>query len=420
MKRLLRRLLESRRVHAYLRAVYREIQPPADIIPEAMPLPSRESVLREPRLNLIIPALSSDSIFGGIRTALDLFDELRKGYRNARIIITDQQAFGVKDNAAFASWEIRKLDDPKEGGLEVVVAGDRWKKTLAVSTGDRFIATAWWTALIAESIQKEQRVRYGAGDPYRYIYLIQDFEPGFYPWSSRYVLAEGTYRQQENMVAVFNSAMLRDYFCREGYRFPREYVLEPRLNARLRECGAEMTVARKRQILVYGRPSVERNAFALIVMGLREWVSRNPESGWVFLSVGEGHEDIILGHGNILRSLGKLSLEEYARCLLESTIGISLMISPHPSYPPLEMAAFGVHVITNGFKGKDLSRLSSRIHSVDSLDAGSLAGEIDALQHKEGTGGLAEGLWLREYSAGECDFAKIKAAVLRDIGHSEY
>jgi hypothetical protein len=40
------------------------------------------------------------------------------------------------------------------------------------------------------------------------------------------------------------------------------------------------------------------------------------------------------------------------------------MVSPHPSYPPLEMAAFGAQVVTNGFANKNLSALSSFLHSV--------------------------------------------------------
>ena len=40
------------------------------------------------------------------------------------------------------------------------------------------------------------------------------------------------------------------------------------------------------------------------------------------------------------------------------------MISPHPSYPPLEMSTFGVEVITNSFANKDLTDFSSKIHNI--------------------------------------------------------
>ena len=63
-------------------------------------------------------------------------------------------------------------------------------------------------------------------------------------------------------------------------------------------------------------------------------------------------------------SLGKLSLDDYAAALSESAIGVSLMLSPHPSYPPLEMAQFGVRVVTNGFANKDLGAEAQGIVSL--------------------------------------------------------
>jgi len=58
-----------------------------------------------------------------------------------------------------------------------------------------------------------------------------------------------------------------------------------------------------------------------------------------------------------MRSLGGLSYKKYQEVLSEADIGISLMLSPHPSYPPLEMSNMGLKVITNdylGFKKKYL------------------------------------------------------------------
>ena len=59
--------------------------------------------------------------------------------------------------------------------------------------------------------------------------------------------------------------------------------------------------------------------------------------------------------------------EEYAKILEESYAGISLMASPHPSYPPLEMASFGVKVITNTFANKDLKDFNENIISMNSI-----------------------------------------------------
>lgn len=50
--------------------------------------------------------------------------------------------------------------------------------------------------------------------------------------------------------------------------------------------------------------------------------------------------------------------------MLTSYAGISLMISPHPSYPPLEMSTFGVRTITNCYENKDLSGFNNNIISL--------------------------------------------------------
>ena len=43
----------------------------------------------------------------------------------------------------------------------------------------------------------------------------------------------------------------------------------------------------------------------------------------------------------------------------ESDILLSLMLSPHPSYPPLEMAASGGLVVTTSYEGKSARQLAS-------------------------------------------------------------
>jgi hypothetical protein len=74
-----------------------------------------------------------------------------------------------------------------------------------------------------------------------------------------------------------------------------------------------------------------------------------------------------------MRSIGKLSLEAYAELLWETAVGVSLMSSPHPSYPPLEMAHFGVLTITNRYANKDLSSSHDNIISLDDIRAETIA-----------------------------------------------
>ena len=70
-----------------------------------------------------------------------------------------------------------------------------------------------------------------------------------------------------------------------------------------------------------------------------------------------------------------MTLDDYAALMHRASVGVSLMCSPHPSYPPLEMAAFGITTITNSFVTKDLSAIP-HITSLDSLSIEGLANAI--------------------------------------------
>lgn len=381
LRKFAKLILANQRVSSYLKSLYVEARTGVQAetsIGEAFPINCRESAFDLPRFNLFVPALSIQHVFGGISTALDFFDALTEGQTNVRLILTDQSAFSLDDNPAFADWVISSLDDDDGKGRRIIPAGDRYGKTLVVGKHDRFVGTAWWTALSIKSIQQWQCRLYKSNRVIDFIYLIQDFEPGFYPWSSRYALAESTYHDNENVIAVFNSSFLKSFFDTESYDFPHAYVFEPSLHPKLRqELIQAKNTSREHKVLIYGRPSVDRNAFQIIVMAIKQWVEKNPQSDWEFISAGETFSPIELGSGKLLSSLGKLSLLDYTRVLSNASVGISLMISPHPSYPPLEMAAFGIRTITNRYKGKDLSVLTSQIISIDSVSPVSLEKILD-------------------------------------------
>lgn len=388
MGRIARALLGQPRLRAYLKRVYLDAAgaPPAapdmpeTSIPETTPLNCRPSEFEAPRLNLLVPALALQDVFGGIATALELFRELGGDDQNLRIVLTERLSFDAADNPAYQGWRVASLDDADGPGRRIVPAADRYGRTLPVGPGDRFVATAWWTAVCAREIQQWQAQQFSFEPAPRFLYLIQDYEPGFYPWSARYALADATYRDTERVVALFNTRLLRRFFEDEGYRFASAFEFEPRLGEKLRALREQaMTLARERRVLVYGRPGVPRNAFPIIVEGLRRFVATNPDSDWTFVSAGEAHPPIELGGGRMLTSVGKLTIEQYAQELGRCGIGVSLMVSPHPSYPPLEMAAFGMQVITNRYKSKDLSALAPNIHSLDAVSPPALAAKLAAL-----------------------------------------
>lgn len=315
------------------------------------------------RINLLIPAGSTHHIYGGMETGYRLFFEMLPSFDAGRIIITNEKGFSPEKNPALCEW-LRSGGKEKQTREYFCLADDP-RAPLSVAASDVFIATAWWTARIAREIQEYQLRAIGAKQPRKFIYLIQDYEPGFYPWSTRYALADSTYADSHLYVGVINSSLLRDFFYyHTPHRLNDHYVFEPTLHPELLRLLPQTKQGEKR-ILIYGRPGVARNAFEAILLGLRKWAAEFPTSDeWQPVSVGEHHPNYTLGNSRHLISLGKLSLENYSIELQRASVGISLMISPHPSYPPLEMAAYGIRTITNQYANKDLSALVPGIISV--------------------------------------------------------
>jgi hypothetical protein len=328
------------------------------------------------RLNLVVPTVDGARTFGGIRTALDLFEAVGAEAAQRRIISVATSG-PVPTSGPPGYDETAPGDDPVTD-LQFVRL-DHAGAPLAVRPDDVFVATFWTTAELVGRIRRWQTTTFGSA-PSRSAYVIQDYEPGFYPWSAQSMIASDTYRSTTETIAVFNTTMLQEYFHDVGVRFSREFAFEPRILTTLRAAMDAPERARSRTIVVYGRPRTPRNAFPAIVDGLRAWRRADPRAiEWRTVSVGQSHPDVDLGVGDPLRSIGKLDLDGYASLLRESAIGISLMVSPHPSYPPLEMAHLGLLVLSNTFANKDLSRWHSNIVSTDDISAAALAARLSEL-----------------------------------------
>ena len=323
------------------------------------------------RINLVVLGLASRDV-GGTSTAIRLLETMAACFSRVRIVVIgeDEREF---EASVWEGWELASRAPSAVRSIDYLSPG---KRLLSIGPNDYFIATQWRTAHFVFQVHALQH-----GIHNRVIYLIQDFEPGFYSWGSLYAIADSTYHHRESTIAVFNTRLLSDYFERYDYRFFKAYTFEPSLNPVLAVHRLKMSVKRKRRLLlVYGRPNSQRNAFTIVVAALKAWAGSFPCAGdWEVVSLGEKHMDIVISAGVTLHSKGKVSLDAYSSYLLEAAVGLSLMISPHPSYPPLEMAEFAVRVVTNSFANKDLSTRSSYITSVPEVTPQRIAAELARL-----------------------------------------
>lgn len=322
-----------------------------------------------PRLTLVIPSVDPLGAFGGVTTAIDIFlDIAHRTGAQPRIITDDfekQMDRSVIDRRAAAIG----LDPAAVEILRRTVEAP----TVSVRSRDVFIAYNWYIALNVRTLIDKQAAHFG-GPRRPFLYIIQDYEPLFYGLSSTHMLARLAFDPGQPCWGLFNSSQLHDFFEAQGHKLERSYVFEPKIPRGLRpalDCGP---VDKVKRLLIYGRPQIPRNCFPAVEKGLRLWAQRCPQfEDWEVVSAGLTHKPVPIAPGRAINSLGKLPLDEYANLLRTTSVGLSLMASPHPSYPPLEMAHFGALTITNRYANKDLGPLHDNFISIDDIDAPTIA-----------------------------------------------
>jgi O-antigen biosynthesis protein len=352
------------------------------------------------RLNVLMPALQVSRMTGGPNTALNLTARLVDHGIRVRYISAHSPA----------DTDLRPMRVHLERLMGRSIPADAIELADAVSPGppvtfgprDVVLATWWPTAHTAHAITLQTQVP-------EFIYLIQDYEPGFYSWSTNHALAAATYELPHR--AIFNERLLQDFFRRrgvgrhgDGRAAAPSIAFEPAVDRSLFRPPAKAgRRAGRRRLLFYARPRNERNLFELGLRALRQTAGAgalSPER-WEVRSIGHALPAFALAPGLVMKNTPWMDYRSYANYLGGSSLLLSLMLSPHTSYPPLEMAACGGAVVTNTFEVKTaaaLHALSPAIQGVppdpDSISS-ALAEAITRLERGEaGDGSLsAPGSW---------------------------
>lgn len=312
-----------------------------------------------PRINILIPSLRLKHMSGGPNTALLLAALLVEGGERVRLIACDAPAEG-EEAALFPHMDALLKRPVSRARIELVDAFDR-KQSIAIGANDIFLATAWWTAQMAKyAVEKTVHKTF--------IYLIQDFEPILHEGSTFQARALETYGMPH--IPVINTQLLLEHLVATGagcYADPQfisnALRFEPALdrNFYFPDLGKTMR-PRKKVLLFYARPATaRRNLFEIGVVALRQAVASGviDKDNWEVWAMGEKIPPVALGNGVFLNPLPWLSFDDYAKRVRTADLMLSLMLSPHPSYPPLEMAASGKLVVTNSFSVKTAKRMRS-------------------------------------------------------------
>ncbi len=310
-----------------------------------------------PHLNILIPAMCISSMSAGPNCAINLTLRLASEGLPVRFISTDSNK---DDNEAL--WKhFHRLTGTKSWrpNVDVVNASDRSVSPI-IGEKDIFFGTAWWTTHLIRHALHRMKAR-------KFIYMIQDFEPGLYPWSSLYALALETYGM--NFDAVINESLLKEYLVANSIgRFADPdfvnccLLFEPAIDRTKFYPSLVAPISRRKRLLLYARPiGAPRNLYELSIVALKRAVSAGafPPDEWDLKFIGEQLPPAQLGNGVVVNPIDWLDYESYADLLRSSDVGISLMLSPHTGFPTLEMASCGMIAVTNTYSVKTAGRLRS-------------------------------------------------------------
>ncbi len=278
-------------------------------------------------VNWFVPEFQSP-FYGGIHTVFRLADHLatRHGVQSRFMVMTgpvdhDKRWYRSGITAAFPSL----AESP-------IVYHDSFAfDPNDVPPADAAVATMWTTAYFAARTPGQARR----------FYLIQDFEPMFYPAGTLYALAEHSYRL--GLYGLCNTGHLADLY-RDRYGGAADHfwpavdgsVFHPR--GRI-----EPDPDRPVTVFIYARPGHLRNCWELAARAVRlvkdelaDDVRIVTAGSWTFPE----HMDALITH------VGQLDYRETGPLYRTCDIGVALTTSEHPSYLPLELMASGAAVVS--------------------------------------------------------------------------
>jgi hypothetical protein len=321
------------------------------------PLPVATALQKTVRINLVTDSVNTPYLYGGVRTAIILAGLLADRACGALRIITRWDR-AHEENVVNV---LRLVGIAMPHALvDFVFApyGSSHPK-IEVDAAEHFITTSWWTT-------------YGTAEvipPSRIIYLLQEDERLFYPCGDEYLRCLEVLTRPDILLIV-NTRLLFDHL-RESVSptlADRALWFEPSFPEALFHAAPSPFSRPPYRLFFYARPNNERNLFYRGIEAIQAAMTVGilGRAQWELHFAGKDIPNVRFGPDVVPRRHENLQLEAYADLVRTIDLGLCLMSSPHPSYPPLDLAASGAVVVTNRFGGKThLDHYSKNIICVD-------------------------------------------------------
>jgi hypothetical protein len=250
------------------------------------------------------------------------------------------------------------VSDAEADGERTIVSGSK-REALAFPLRDKdlFITTFWATSVAVQggldAVESSSRI----------CHFLQDYEPNFYAASSLQQMCLSSLQHERNALYIANSNHLAEFIGANCSLRAPCIPFTPRINPGLLP-GEPLE--RSNAVLFYARKN-PRNLFEIGRLALARFHELHSElaSQFQWIGIGDISGSYPAGTNSTLHCIGKLTLEQYRAWMARARVGLSLMMAPHPSYPPLEMAYNGLRVVTNDFGTKRMSDVHPNIESAD-------------------------------------------------------
>ena len=296
------------------------------------------------RLNLVIDTMNESELFGGVATELILATEFCNRYDIPLRVITRQGK--PQPHNYYKILELNKLTAKIDVSfaLDHIGANDDDHSThIFVHDDDIFLASSWWTARAIRQTFPNRK----------FFYIIQETETFFYEHGYEHYLCSQM-MDDPNISYIVNSKFLFDYFKEYHPRIAAQGAyFHPAFSSNLFTAG-KFEQKEKYNLFFYSRPNNARNLDSYGKEILDFCIAHGiiDTDKWEIVFAGSKAAVPIFSNGYTGTHKGIMSWREYAGFLQTVDLALSLMYTPHPSYPPYDVACSGGVVISNQCKNK--------------------------------------------------------------------
>jgi hypothetical protein len=295
---------------------------------------------RLPTCNILMPGWSK-SLTGGPLSILEVAKSMVESGIHVRI-------FNVYPTHVLCKDIKLLLSSYGLDGLQNVV---EWVEYSDISQSkfsscDVFMATLYSTAFMAHNIQ-------GLLNNKPFLYMIQDCEPFFFSHNTEAARAYSSYHFPH--IPIFNSWLLQQHFKASRLSVYSELFNYPCFNYFTTYVSTadidKMTSKTHKRLILYSRPHAERNAYEFTMQCLLQAVEQglfSPDK-WIIFGVGgiPGMANVRLKNNVTMYNIDHVHQDRYKEFLKTCDVGLSLMMTPHPSLPPFDFASSGILTVTN-------------------------------------------------------------------------